>query len=67
MSRFPFEMKMSGNRGRGYTTLCDTGLFTPPPSALFRATPEAYGNSQARGQFGAVAASHSNPRSEPHL
>ena len=36
---------------------------------LFRATPAAYGSSQARGQIGAAAAghSHSNPRSEPHL
>ena len=36
-----------------------------------RATPPAYGGSQARGQIGAVAAglrqSHSNARSEPHL
>ena len=36
---------------------------------LFRATPMAYGSSQARGQVGAVAAglhhSHSNARSEP--
>ena len=38
---------------------------------IFRATPEAYGSSQATGQIGAVAAglrhSHSNARSEPHL
>ena len=38
---------------------------------LFRATPAAYGGSQARGQIGAVAArvhhSHSNLRSQPHL
>ena len=38
---------------------------------LFRATPMAYGNSQDRGQMGAVAASlchsHSNARSEPCL
>ena len=38
---------------------------------LFRATPVAYGGSQARGQIGAVAAglrpSHSNASSEPHL
>ena len=38
---------------------------------LFRATPAAYGSSQARGQIGATAAdlrhSHSNTRSEPHL
>ena len=38
---------------------------------LFRATPAAYGGSQARGQTGAVAAglhhSHSNARSEPCL
>ena len=37
----------------------------------FRATPAAYGGSQARGWTGAVAASlhhsHSNVRSEPHL
>ena len=37
----------------------------------FRATPTAYGGSQARGQIGGVAASlrhsHSNARSEPHL
>ena len=38
---------------------------------LFRATPVAYGGSQARGQGGAVAASlhysHSNARSESSL
>ena len=38
---------------------------------LFRASPEAYGGSQARGQIGAVAAglhrSHSNARSELSL
>ena len=38
---------------------------------LFRATPEAYGSSQARGGIGAAAASlccsHSNTRSELHL
>jgi len=38
---------------------------------LFRASPEAYGGSQARGLMGATAAglrhSHSNARSEPHL
>ena len=38
---------------------------------LFRAAPEAYGSSQARGRIGAAAAglhhSHSNTRSEPHL
>ena len=38
---------------------------------LFRDTPEAYGNSQARGRIGAVAAhlhqSHSNARSKLHL
>ena len=38
---------------------------------LFRATPAAYGGSQARAQIGAVAAglhhSHSNTRSEPSL
>ena len=38
---------------------------------LFRASPAAYGGSQARGQIGAVAArldhSHSNTRSELHL
>ena len=38
---------------------------------LFRATPEAYGSSQARGRIGAVAASlhqgHSNAGSEPRL
>ena len=37
----------------------------------FRATPVAYGGSQARGLIGAIAAglchSHSNTRSEPHL
>ena len=36
---------------------------------LFRATPTAYGGSQARGQMGAIAAglhySHSNARSKP--
>ena len=40
-------------------------------SLSFRATPEAYGGSQARGLIGAVAAglhqSHSNGRSELHL
>jgi len=38
---------------------------------LFRAIPEAYGSSQARGQIGAAAAglnhSHSHTGSEPHL
>ena len=38
---------------------------------LFRATPAAYGSSQARDQIGATAASlhhsHSNMGSEPHL
>ena len=38
---------------------------------LFRATPVAYGGSQARGQIGAVATglcqSHSNAGSEPSL
>ena len=38
---------------------------------LFRATPAAYGSSQARGQMGVVAAglhhSHGNAGSEPHL
>ena len=38
---------------------------------LFRATPMAYGSSQARGPIGAIAAglhhSHSHVRSEPHL
>ena len=38
---------------------------------LFRATPAAYGGSQARGRIGTTAASllysHSNPRSELHL
>ena len=38
---------------------------------FFRAAPEAYGSSQARGQIGATASgprpSHSNPASEPHL
>ena len=40
---------------------------------FFRATPAAYGSSQARGQFRATAAghrhshSHSNAGSEPHL
>ena len=42
---------------------------------LFRATPAAYGGSQARNPIGATAAglhhshshSHSNPRSEQHL
>ena len=39
--------------------------------AFFRAAPEAYGGSQARGPIGAIAAglhhSHSNTRSQPHL
>ena len=38
---------------------------------LFRATPAAYGGSQARGQIGGAAASlrpsHSKARSKPHL
>ena len=38
---------------------------------LFRAPPEAYGSSQARGRIGDTAASlrhrHSNARSKPHL
>ena len=38
---------------------------------LYKATPEAYGSSQARGQNGATAASlchsHSNMESEQHL
>ena len=32
---------------------------------FFRATPTAYGRSQARGRMGAAVASHSNVRSEP--
>ena len=37
--------------------------------SLFRAAPEAYGSSRARGRTGAVAASlsHSNMLCEPHL
>ena len=39
--------------------------------SLFRATPAAYGGSQARGQIGAAAASlchsHGDARSETHL
>ena len=34
---------------------------------FFRAAPTAYGESQAGDQIRAVAASHSNARSEPHL
>ena len=36
---------------------------------FFRATPEAYGSSQARGRIEATAASHSqsNTGSKPHL
>ena len=38
---------------------------------LFRATPAAYGGSQAKGRIGAIAASlchrYSNARSKPHL
>ena len=38
---------------------------------IFRATPTAYGSSQARGRIGATAAglhhSHSNSESEPRL
>ena len=38
---------------------------------LFRATPAAYGSSQARGRIGAIAAglchNHGNTGSEPHL
>ena len=33
----------------------------------FKAAPTAYGGSQARVRIGAIAASHSNVRSEPHL
>ena len=46
-------------------------LKIPPPPFFFRATPMAYGGSQARGQIGAVAArlyhSHSYVGSKPHL
>ena len=35
--------------------------------SIFRATPEAYGGSQARGRIRTIAASHSNTGSEPHL
>ena len=46
-------------------------LFIYLSFSLFRATPAAYGVSQARGQIGAGATSlhhsHSNDRSEPHL
>ena len=42
-----------------------------PPFGLFRATPAAYGGSQARGRIGAVAGalrqSHSNAGSESRL
>ena len=43
---------------------CNTLFF-----CLFRAAYRAYGDSQARGHIGAVAASlhHSNAGSEPHL
>ena len=50
----------------GYRLSCEIVLFH-----LFRATPRAYGGSQARGGTGAIAASlyhsHSNAGSEPHL
>ena len=47
---------------------CFMYLFFCPPPPL-RATPMAYGRSQARGQIRATDASlrHSNARSEPHL
>ena len=48
------------------------GLFVwATPTCLFRATPTAYGRSQARGEIGATAVSlhhsHSNTRSKPRL
>ena len=52
-------------------TLLSLSLTPPFFFCLFRAVPLARGNSQARGQIGAVAAglhhSHSNTGSEPHL
>ena len=46
-------------------------FYTQHPGFLLRATPEAYGSSQARGPVGATAAglyhSHSNVGSKPHL
>ena len=49
---------------------CFLGLFVCL-FCFFRATPEAYGGSQARGWIGTVASgrhhSHSNTRSEPRL
>ena len=48
-----------------------THLFFRGVECLFRATPVAYGASQARGQIETVAASlrhsHSNMGSQPHL
>ena len=45
------------------------GLFRATPMEYVRVCVEAYGVSQARGQIGAIAVSHShsNAGSEPHL
>ena len=62
---------MEGGWGHGWEVLARGRLFFISIFFLFRAAPEAYGGSQARGQMGATAASlrhsHSNTGSEPHL
>ena len=65
MAELGFELRASGYRVYVYN-LHDGCIF-------FRATPTAYGGSQAKGLIGAVATglhdshSHSNVGSEPHL
>ena len=69
------ELSLRASQESGWTPLikhqglqAHGGLFF---FAFSRATPEAYGGSQARGLIGAIAAglrhSHSNTRSEPYL
>ena len=72
------ERRREGSKGggemgqEGLLTLSDTVLlFFLICFLLLRATPAAYGDSQARGPIGATTAglhhSHSNIRSKPHV
>ena len=71
----PFRaLALSSSLGLLWRKLYGCRIFSPPSFFLFlvfRATPTAYGNSQARGLIGATAAglhhSHSNVGSKPHL
>ena len=62
-----FQSKTKGLRSRRAAGISSFFVFL----LFLRATPKAYGSSQARDQIGVVAAglhhSHSNAGSEPHL